>query len=218
MSRMQFQQQVERLVSLGYPGLLGVTSEEFEHVLRPLEEYVPSSAHTAGRAPTGTVDFVVVINARRVPVEAMLPLITRDGRQAVEHLYPKRPEEFVPIESLDLPDGEAYLLVGVDRGADTLNVTPDRAYQSIAARGRSPLTIAEGIALLTHVPELLQPNNCFSLLASRCGDRRVPALWLSAGRPKLGWCWAGNPHTWLGSASCARRVGSVWFPSPVSAT
>ncbi|MFC7594946.1 DUF5701 family protein [Terrabacter sp. GCM10028922] len=26
--------------------------------------------------------------------------------------------------------------------------------------------------------------------------------------PKLGFCWAGNRHTWLGIASCAARVGA----------
>jgi hypothetical protein len=35
----------------------------------------------------------------------------------------------------------------------------------------------------------------------------VTAIWISKGAPKLGWCWAGNPHTWLGSASCAKRIG-----------
>ena len=59
---------------------------------------------------------------------------------------------------------------------------------------------------MTHHPEAVDRNDGFSLLASRCGDRRVGALWISKGRPKLGWCWAGNPHTWLGSASCAARV------------
>jgi hypothetical protein len=44
-------------------------------------------------------------------------------------------------------------------------------------------------------------------LPRTAGDRRVPALWISGGAPKLGWCWAGNPHTWLGSASCATRLG-----------
>ncbi len=71
---------------------------------------------------------------------------------------------------------------------------------------RWPLTIDGGMAIVTLAWEFLQKNHCFSLLASRCGDCRVPALWLSDGRPRLGWCWDGNPHTWLGSASCAKRV------------
>ncbi|NOU91496.1 hypothetical protein GC102_38085 [Paenibacillus sp. LMG 31460] len=54
-------------------------------------------------------------------------------------------------------------------------------------------------SLITHFPDILQKNNGFSLLASSCGDRKVTTLWISAGKPKLGCCWAGNPHTWLGS-------------------
>jgi len=87
-----------------------------------------------------------------------------------------------------------------------LNVTPDDALESIISKGRSPLTIDEGLALVTQYPEVLESRNAFSILGSRCGDRRVPALWLSKGRPRLGWCWAGNPHSWLGSASCGGRA------------
>ena len=86
------------------------------------------------------------------------------------------------------------------------------AFQEAGATMLAVADIEEGVALLTHFPEFLQPNNCCSLLASRCGDKRVPALWLSEGRPKLGWCWAGNPHTWLGSASCAKRSSAVELP------
>jgi hypothetical protein len=68
--------------------------------------------------------------------------------------------------------------------------------------------LEEGIALITHYPDVLMKNNGFSLLGSRCGDRRVTALWISGGKPKLGWCWTGNPHTWLGSASCRYRTGA----------
>jgi len=105
-----------------------------------------------------------------------------------------------------------YLLFDVDRGGETLNVRPNDALVSITALGRSPLTVDEGIAFITHFPQSLEKNNCFSLLGSRCGDRRVPALWISGKAPKLGWCWAGNPHTWLGSASCASRAGAPQAP------
>ncbi len=47
-------------------------------------------------------------------------------------------------------------------------------------------------------------------------DARTPAIWISGGTgrdgrsnrgaPKVGWCWAGNRHTWLGFASVAGRV------------
>ena len=54
-------------------------------------------------------------------------------------------------------------------------------------------------------PEVIARNWGFSMAGSRRGDQRVPAFWVSEGRPKLGWCWDRNPHTWLGTASCKRR-------------
>jgi len=119
---------------------------------------------------------------------------------------PEDLRRFAPIPAVAIPAHEPYLLVDVDTGTDLLNVTPDDALKILAKRKRSPLTIDEGIALVTQFEESLKKNACFSLLGSRCGDKRVPALWISAAKPKLGWCWAGNPHTWLGSASAARRI------------
>jgi hypothetical protein len=211
----QFIHQVERLVALRYPDLLSMDAPTFRAALEPLAGQIPAGAFVTPDREKGTTSFVLVINSPLAPVRATLPLVERRGKAAVERLFPIDPEQLRPIEGVDLPAGQAYLILEIDRGRDTLNVTPDAALESIDRVGRSPLTIEEGVALLTHFPEFLQPNNCFSLLASRCGDKRVPALWLSEGRPKLGWCWAGNPHTWLGSASCATRSSGVELPVTV---
>ena len=119
---------------------------------------------------------------------------------------PTVPADYTPIAQIDVPDAPSYVLRGVDLGAEFFDVTPEHAFPAILGRGRTPLTIDEGVAVLTQFPEVLVKENAFSLLGSRRGDRRVPALWLSGGRPRLGWCWAGAPHPWLGSASCAGRV------------
>jgi hypothetical protein len=102
----------------------------------------------------------------------------------------------------------AYLLVGVDRGEEFCGVRPEDALPVITGRGRTPLTIDEGIAVVTQAPHLLAKNRCFMLSGSRRQDRRVPALWISERAPKLGWCWDGNPHTWLGVASAAGRLAA----------
>lgn len=141
---------------------------------------------------------------RRHPHAAALA-VERRGKRAVSMLEPDDLERFEPIKGLELPSGD-YALVDVDTGIDLRNVTPDDALTRILASGRSPLTLEEGIALIAEHPEAVDINAGFSLLGSRCGDKRVTALWISKGAPKLGWCWAGNPHTWLGSASCAARV------------
>ena len=108
--------------------------------------------------------------------------------------------------SLEIPEAASYTLRDVDLGAEFFDVTPEDALPEILARGRSPLTIEEGLAVLTQFPDVLKTKNAFSLLGSRRGDRRVPALWVSRGKPRLGWCWAGAPHSWLGAASCRDRT------------
>ena len=121
-------------------------------------------------------------------------------------LEPGEYERFEPIEAIELPEGD-YELVDADPGLDLRNVTPDDALPRILQAGRSPLTLQEGIALVAQRPEAVDRNAGFSLPGSRCGDKRVTAIWISKDAPKLGWCWAGNPHTWLGSASCVERIG-----------
>lgn len=214
----QFSAQVERLITLRYPDHFGMAAAGFRAAVEPLARHVPAGAAAMPDLERGTAAFVLVINSPLAPVTTMLPLVERKGKSAIEQLYPIEPERFRPIKAVELPLGQAYLLLDIDRGKDTLNVTPDAALESIIGQGRSPLTIEEGIAVLTHFPEFLQPNNCFLLLASRCGDKRVPALWLSKGQPKLGWCWAGNPHTWLGSASCGKRSSAVELPIAIHGT
>jgi hypothetical protein len=113
---------------------------------------------------------------------------------------------FRPLPDLDVPTGP-YLLVDVDTGRDTLGRPPVEVLPQLVSRGRSPLTIAEGLSVLATDPGVLKARNAFSLLGSRAGDKRVPALWTSARRPRLGWCYQGAPHSWLGSASCAARLG-----------
>jgi hypothetical protein len=60
-------------------------------------------------------------------------------------------------------------------------------------------------------PGVLKERNAYSLLDSRIGgaDRRVPALWTSYGTQRLGWCWDGAVHDWLGAASCRGRAGAA---------
>jgi len=113
-----------------------------------------------------------------------------------------------PIDGVPVPAGPVHLALDVDVGDATRGVRPDEALALLAAEDRSPLTLGEGIALVTCRPGVVYRNHGVQFPGSRCGDRRVTAIWLSERRPKLGWCWAGNPHSWLGMASCGARWGA----------
>jgi Family of unknown function (DUF5701) len=202
----EFDRQVANLVHKGYPRAARLTSGQFIQQLEPLRSAL-AELGGAGPAESSGSPFLLVVKSGLVGRDDAIRRVERRGELGFSVLEPADLERFRPIAELELPEGVAYLVFDVDTGEETRNVTPDDAVARIESARRSPLTIDEGIALITHHPEAVAKNGGFSLAGSRCGDRRVCALWISKGRPKLGWCWAGNPHTWLGTASCASRAG-----------
>jgi hypothetical protein len=208
----EFDRQVATLLDKGYPTLTGLTGDAFIQLVTPLREAAVARADSMDPPTTARVPFVLVITRELAGPELLMPLTTLDGGEKPgfidRNFRPGELQRFDPAKELGVPSGAAYLVFDVDRGKETLNIRPDDTIGTITDQGRTPITIDEGIAFITQFPASLQKNNCFSLLGSRCGDRRVPALWISEKAPKLGWCFAGVPHTWLGSASCAGRAGA----------
>ncbi|GAA6623001.1 DUF5701 family protein [Scytonema sp. NUACC26] len=202
----EFDRQVENLVQKEYSKFALVSADEFIKHIEPLKEKIGELV-TQGKEPLeGDIPFVIVVKSDLVATDKTIELVERKYKKGFAVIDADDLKGFKPIEGVKLPNSMAYLLVNIDTGKETLNITPDDAMEIIKKQNRSPLTIDEGIAVITHYPDILKKNNGFSLLGSRCGDRRVTALWISKHQPKLGWCWAGNPHTWLGSATCSGRV------------
>lgn len=207
-------EQVDALVRKGLPALAAMEEDEFRKLASGL-----------GKARGG----IVVVHPSLVPAASLAPLLERAGRPGfvVEDMTDLA--EFAPIAGVEIPDAPLYVLAEPQRGDDMRNWSPDEALPEITARGRTPLTVSEGICWLLAEPAQLEPNHCFMTIASRkpkarqpksqkgvALDARTPALWISGstgrggadrkGAPKVGWCWAGNRHTWLGFASVARRT------------
>lgn len=203
-----FDQQVQTLLEKGYAEASGLSRRSFLALLSRLRPVATQLRTQRSDAVGGWLACVIVVKGEVVATETAMRNVVRAGRTGHIAMAPVQPGDFTTINRVRVPDGKAYLLVGIDRGTATLNVRPEDALKQIVKKRRSPLTIDEGVSILVQHPDFLQRNHCFSLLASRRDDQRVPALWLDAGnRPKLGWCWDRNPHTWLGSASCLRRIG-----------
>lgn len=208
----EFDRQLDRLVLLGYPALAGLTEHAFRDLLTPLRGAAVEGAADLAAPTDGRVPFLLVTTRELVPVQERIALTTLAGKRKPGILDRNFPADdlptFDPIKELEVPAGPAYLLFDVDRGEEYRNQPPSTALADMTERGRLPITIDEGLAFVTLHPPALASNRCFSLVGSRCGDKRVPALWISQGAPKLGWCWFGNPHTWLGSATADPvRVG-----------
>lgn len=201
----EFDRQVDVLLELDYPALADMGRQEFVDLVTPLRDRALTYTGTAPPTPT-RAPFVLTVDTALAPAGETMPRTQRAGRKGFADFTADDIASFRPLADLGVPDAPVHLTVDVDRGKETLNVSPDDAMPTITGQGRTPITVAEGIAWLTLFPESLEKNNCYMLAGSRCGDRRVPALWISKHAPKLGWCWAGNRHTWLGIASCAGRA------------
>ena len=215
-----FDREVDRQVGVlrdhRIPELLGLNPNEFVRGVEALRPALRRRVRLLGHADPAEdrVSFVLIpsagpdqdvvaaeqqISLLRLPASSAAGVLDRN--HGPEGLAPYR-----PVASSRPPPGPVYALVDVDRGEEFRGVAPQDALPVLEARGRTPLTIPEGIALVLLHPHMLAKNACFMLSGSRRGDRRVPALWISGKAPKLGWCWDGNPHSWLGVASTAGRI------------
>ncbi|WP_420111759.1 DUF5701 family protein [Pseudactinotalea sp.] len=197
----ELERQLENLLRLDYPALMGSTESDLRTAVGHLAGLLPNEQSEVD--PEDHIPFVLVPNA---PLRESALLMTKDDRPATLMIEDAELGEYAPIAGVTIPDAPLYLLTDIDTGTEFTNVTPESALGTVTGRGRTPLTIAEGIAVVTQRPDMLRKNKCFSLLGSRRGGQKVPAIWISQRAPKLGWCWDRNPHTWLGSASAGARV------------
>jgi hypothetical protein len=194
----ELSRQVTAYVELGVPALLGLDDAAFRARIKA----APAPFETPPSVVDGdAVPFVLVVPG--LDVNDLAPAMRRGTKLGVSVIDRVEAPTYQAV--LDVP-GVPYLVWGIDTGSEFCGTTPETALATVLARGRTPLTIDEGVALTIVRPDMLRPNRCYSLMGSRTGtNQRVPAVWISERRAKLGWCWDRNPHTWLGAASAAGR-------------
>lgn len=205
----EFDRQVATLKEKGYPTITKLPDDSFHRQLEILRSRLPKSIGTPYDTEQGSIPLVLVVKTTPESTEQAMAATKKDGHAGITKLFPHSPTDFKTMPEVIMPSSDVYVLVDVDRGRESINLPPSQALRLIKESSRSPLTIDEGIAIVTQFPEFLKKNNCFSLLASRLEKgQAVPAIWINGQRqPNLGWCWDGNPHTWLGSASAGSRIG-----------
>lgn len=193
--------QAGRLVDLGVHELAGISAG------RLLDEAAASDGDLLVTAATASV---------------LAPLLRLDGRPGFVVEDMTDVDDFLPTDAAPRPEAP-YVVLGLDRGDGYRDRTPAEVLPELGAAGRTPLTLEEGLHWALLDPGVLERNHCFMTIGSRLRkadgsyDARTPALWISngtgrdgrdrAGAPKLGWCWWGNRHTWLGIASAERVSG-----------
>jgi hypothetical protein len=198
----EFDRQLQTYLDAKYPTLAGIDEDTFVTLVEPLRD----KAADASASSDDRIPFALVVTSRLVTADQALPTVHWQRTTGWTEYTAEDLAGYRPIAGADVPADAAYLVTDVDTGRATLDVRARDALPLIEAEGRSPLTIDEGVSLLALWPGILKERNAFFLPGARDSSKRVAALWVSKGHPRLGWCWEGNPHTWLGSASCGGRV------------
>ena len=213
------EQQARRLVDVGALAAAGgrLTDKELFDAVAGLEDTVPAGS-------------LLVVSEAVLPASALAPLLRLPDPAGGEDLPGFIVEDMVDVDefaptAVTMPESVVYAVADPGRGDELRNASPAEALEDMAAVGREPMTLAEGIHWVLQAPEALGRNTCFMTIASRkpkpgknaTFDSRTPALWISNGTgrdgaqrknaPKVGWCWWNNRHTWLGFASTTGRIG-----------
>ncbi|MGP4976808.1 DUF5701 family protein [Brachybacterium tyrofermentans] len=200
-------EQAERLIALEVHTLAGLP----EQALRSAVEQWGSDR----------TDALLAIDPALAPPSALTPLLRRGDKPGFVVEDMTDVDQFAPT-GLELGREALYLVEGLERGDEYENWSAEEALPAITGRDRTPLLLSEGLHWVLQQGEILERGHCFMTIGSRLTkptgklDSRTPALWISNGTgrdgkdrqdaPKLGWCWWGNRHTWLGFASAARRT------------
>lgn len=201
--------QAERLIELGVHEIAGLPATELR------------TFAAAAESRAGCDGALLAVHPGRAPASALALLLRRDGKPGFVVTDMPDVDLFAPLDTVALPDAPLYLLTGLDRGDRMANWSPNEALPALTGEARTPLLLTEGIHWVMQQPAVLERNHCFMTIGSRLRkaggalDARTPAIWISNGTgrdgrerrnaPKVGWCWAGNRHTWLGFASATGR-------------
>ncbi|MFW6112742.1 MAG: DUF5701 family protein [Thermodesulfobacteriota bacterium] len=151
-----FNQQVKRVIDWNYPTLAELSQDDFmARYIDPLWQVLEKSP-VATKARGSRIPFLLVVPHNVVPLSYQLECIREKiNRKQLEYII--KPEWFENASGVSTPD-KAYLVLDVDTGEAGTNITPAKSVKKFGQEGRSALTIDEGLALITHYPEVLESH------------------------------------------------------------
>ena len=183
----EIQQQLDRIVALGYPDVADMSANAFRKLANPILCALENSSLGA--------NILLIPTRELVSPESLISRTSINRRAGFTTMPPRDIISFLPKDGDEFPKGPY------------LNREPDVARKLIDSDERLPLTLEEGLAIATQHPDWLESKNGFNLLGSQSADGRVPSIWMSQCAPRLGAVWPNSRHTWLGNAYCMERCG-----------
>jgi hypothetical protein len=148
-----FIKQVNTVIERKYfiPAGLGQSAFIDNHIM-PLQKFLDKNKVDT-TVKEHRIPILVVVPGSMVALGYQLEKI-RESFNETRFDYIIKPEWFENAEGILTPD-TTYLLFDIETGYSMRNTSPKKCVTAFSHEGRSGLTIDEGIALITHFPEVL---------------------------------------------------------------
>jgi hypothetical protein len=151
-----FAKQVNTIIESKFHIPTGLSESHFvnRHIM-PLKQLLAENIKDT-RTEENHIPILVVVPNTIVPLSYQLERIRESINDIqLEHII--KPEWFENATGVSTPD-KPYLLVDVETGYAMKNTTPKNCVKTFNDEGRFPLTVDEGIALISHFPEVLESH------------------------------------------------------------
>lgn len=222
-----FSQQINTIIERTFHVPTGLSESDFidRHIM-PLQQLFVKNGEVT-KIDESRIPILVVVPNTIVPLSYQLER-TRESINDIQLEHIIQPEWFENAKGVSTPD-KPYLLLDVENGYAMKNTTPKKCVQSFSDEGRFALTVDEGIALISHFPEVLEshwidlPGSVLihkfvgedvmkrgmlsSLPPAFAKATFVPTLnYLYYNYLRLYYIYEGTETPYSGSASCANRL------------
>lgn len=151
-----FAKQVNTIIERKFHIPTGLSESDFinRHIM-PLKQLLAKNIKDTEIEKSHTPILIVVPNTI-VPLSYQLER-TRESINDIQLEHIIKPEWFENAQGVSTPD-KPYLLIDVETGYAMKNTTPKKCVKTFNDAGRFALTVDEGIALISHSPEVLESH------------------------------------------------------------
>ena len=151
-----FIKQVNTIIERKYfiPAGLGQSAFIDNHIM-PLQQFLDKNTVDT-TVKEHRIAILVVVPGSMVALGYQLEKI-RESLNETRFDYIIKPEWFENAKGVSTSD-KPYLLLDVETGYAMKNITPKKCVKIFSDKGRLPLTVDEGIALICHFPEVLESH------------------------------------------------------------
>jgi len=147
----------------------------------------------------GHIPFIPVIPRSYRSLYDLIAMVINKNKQGHCYLSPT-----VITDLIKTPD-DPYYIYNIENGEDLLGKSPENAEKILKEQSRSPLTVAEVMALATHT-DVLKEHNVWILGSRYKVLGGVPYVFLdNDDQPRLTWGYIDESNSRSGTASCGLR-------------